>query len=113
MVQKLKGKLSWRWDKLSRHYRRFHPLCELCSAEGRVAAAEVVDHKTPHRGNEQLLFAIDNLQSLCKRCHDSRKQFVERRGYDNTIGVDGWPVHASHPANKENKNFISRGDSKC
>jgi hypothetical protein len=37
------------------------------------------------------------LQSLCSHCHESRKKRFEHRGYDNTIGEDGWPIDPRHP----------------
>jgi len=40
----------------------------------------VVDHKIPHRGNPELFWDERNLQSVCKRWHDSVKQSMERRG---------------------------------
>lgn len=75
------------------------PLCQWCEAEGRTVAATEVHHVTPHRGNVTA-FLEGELVSLCKRCHDSRAQSVERRGYDTAIGVDGWPVDERHPANR-------------
>lgn len=38
----------------------------------------VCDHKKPHRGNERMFWDEDNLQTLCKPCHDSLKQRQER-----------------------------------
>jgi 5-methylcytosine-specific restriction protein A len=32
----------------------------------------VVDHIVPHRGDERLAFDRDNLQGLCKSCHDRK-----------------------------------------
>ncbi|WP_327198035.1 HNH endonuclease [Sporanaerobacter acetigenes] len=29
-----------------------------------------VDHIEPHKGNEDLFYDINNLQSLCKSCHE-------------------------------------------
>jgi 5-methylcytosine-specific restriction protein A len=39
----------------------------------------VADHKTPHRGNPDLFWDEDNIQTLCKPCHDTVKQAEERR----------------------------------
>lgn len=39
----------------------------------------VADHKTPHRGDERLFWDENNLQCLCKPCHDRLKQSQERR----------------------------------
>lgn len=39
----------------------------------------VADHRKPHRGDEALFWDEDNLQTLCKPCHDGAKQREERR----------------------------------
>ncbi|NTG48982.1 HNH endonuclease [Agrobacterium rhizogenes] len=38
----------------------------------------VADHKIPHRGDEVLFWDENNLQCLCKPCHDRLKQKEER-----------------------------------
>lgn len=68
-----------------------HPLCVMCEAEGRVTAATVVDHATPHRGDADLFWDRANWQSLCKRHHDSDKQAQERGLDRRATGLDGWP----------------------
>lgn len=40
----------------------------------------VADHRKRHLGDPQLFWNPDNLQTLCKPCHDSKKQAEERRG---------------------------------
>jgi 5-methylcytosine-specific restriction endonuclease McrA len=40
----------------------------------------VADHREPHRGDEALFWDEGNLWTLCKPCHDSRKQRAERAG---------------------------------
>lgn len=37
----------------------------------------VADHIVKHNGDPTLFWAPDNIQSLCKRCHDSDKQREE------------------------------------
>lgn len=39
----------------------------------------VADHRKPHRGDEALFWDEKNLWTLCKPCHDSRKQQQELR----------------------------------
>jgi hypothetical protein len=58
--------------------------------------AQVADHVEPHQG-DQIQFWFGKLQSLCKPCHDSRKRYTELNGFDNTIGIDGWPTDPKHP----------------
>lgn len=40
----------------------------------------VADHRKPHRGDEALFWDEENLQTLCKPCHDKHKQRAERAG---------------------------------
>jgi hypothetical protein len=45
------------------------------------------------------LFFTGELMSLCKRCHDSRKRYMEINGFAPDVGLDGWPSDPLHPAN--------------
>ena len=70
-----------RWKKARDTYLQSHPLCVMCEQEDRIAAAEVVDHIIPHRGDQDLFWdSKGNWQSLCKSCHDRHKQRLEKRG---------------------------------
>jgi len=56
---------SYQWTKFSLWYRRHHPLCESC----RDHVSEVVHHLHPTQsGGDPYL--MDNLQALCKSCHN-------------------------------------------
>lgn len=79
---------SRRWKALREAQLRRKPLCECRIHAGRTVKAEVVDHKTPHRGDSGLFFDASNLQSLAKQCHDSWKARVERSGNDFIPGCD-------------------------
>jgi 5-methylcytosine-specific restriction enzyme A len=85
-----------RWRRRSAWQLREHPLCCRCLTLGKVVAAEVADHRIPHRGDEQV-FWFGELQSLCVQCHNSAKQATEIRGFDNAIGIDGKPLDPKHP----------------
>ena len=43
-----------------------------CQARSCTRAATVVDHVVAHGGSNSLFHDPANLQSLCKRCHDSK-----------------------------------------
>jgi 5-methylcytosine-specific restriction protein A len=73
----------------------------MCQAKGRVTAANVVDHVKPHKQDLILFSTYTNTQSLCTNCHNSAKQYIEKRGYSKEIGSDGWPTDPKHPANKK------------
>jgi len=79
------------WHRRARRQLQCEPLCAMCLSEGRIIAAKIADHITPHR-NDPHAFWTGQLQSLCANCHESRKKFVEHRGYGRTMGLDGLPT---------------------
>lgn len=94
-----------KWPTLSRHLRgygtqwdklrvailvRDNHLCQSCLAKGRVTAANQVDHIVPKA--KQGTDDHNNLQSLCKPCHDA-KTIIDNGGKPRpTYGADGWPL---------------------
>lgn len=62
------------WDRESRAFLRRNRSCIACGAP-----ADVVDHKTPHRGDRTLFWDRSNWQPLCTPCHSRAKQRLERR----------------------------------
>lgn len=63
---------------------------------GRVVAADTVDHVIPHRGHRNLAFDPENLQSLCKPCHDRHAQAKDRGEPVAGCDADGYPLDPSH-----------------
>lgn len=86
-----------RWLRLRKQQLAKQPLCEMCAARGKVTAANTVDHKVEHKGDLELFFSGE-LASLCANCHSGAKQQIERIGYSDEIGADGWPVDPRNPA---------------
>lgn len=70
------------WNRISQRWRAQHPFCEECRRMGRLTLAECVDHIIPHKGDASLLYDLNNLQSLCWKCH-SRKTAREDGGFGN------------------------------
>ncbi|MER5171600.1 HNH endonuclease [Thioclava kandeliae] len=83
-----------RWYKLARWKAKPNGLrwqvlvrdgftCQRCGYLTRDTNASdmVADHIAPHRGVEALFWDADNVQCLCKACHDGAKQREERRGW--------------------------------
>ena len=89
-----------RWYRLRWHQLQAEPTCRLCRALGAVEAADTVDHIKAHKGDENLFFNAGNLQSLCKRCHDSAKQRQERTGILPGHDVSGIPIDPNHHWNR-------------
>lgn len=95
-----------KWDRARLTFLQAHPLCVMCSEQGRVTAATVVDHIIPHKLKEalcsgdreaiakaQLLFwDKTNWQPLCKQHHDSTKQRMEKSGTVIGCDVNGYPL---------------------
>ena len=69
------------------------PLCHMCKAEGRTEAATVANHTKAHKGDPELFWDETNLDSLCKRHHDSDQQAFEKGG-TRTLAFDddGFPL---------------------
>src|SRR5262245_47771108 len=81
-----------RWRRRRVQQLQGQPLCGWCHDRGYIVAATVVHHVEPHRG-DRMKFWNGPLVSLCKRCHDSDAQSLERTGRrKRTIGADGWPI---------------------
>lgn len=87
------------WQSLRKRKLLEQPLCERCKMNNRLIEATTVHHIIAHKGNYELFKNYDNLQSVCKRCHDVVEQSIERRGYDVGVDVDGWPKDERHPFN--------------
>lgn len=89
---------SRRWRALRLQVLAREPLCRYCHALGRIEPATVCDHIEPHRGNVQAFWS-GPFQGLCKRCHDSVKQAMERSGKARGCDADGYPLDAGHEWN--------------
>jgi hypothetical protein len=92
------GTPAWRAARLAR--LASHPLCERCSTIDRPVPATVVHHRTKHKGDWSLFVDPRNHESVCKPCHDGPIQSEECRGFSRAVDEDGWPIDASHPANR-------------
>ena len=70
---------SARWQRARQMFLARHPLCAECQRQGRVSAANTVDHIIPHQGDQTLFWDESNWQSLCKLHHDRDKAEQEGR----------------------------------
>ena len=52
--------------------------CRACQRIDPTGRQLVADHIQPHRGDRARFWAPDNIQTLCKPCHDGAKQREER-----------------------------------
>ena len=70
------------WKKLRLAKLEKNPLCELCLPEGKLERGICIDHIKPHRGDWDRFLDFKNLQTLCKSCHNRKRQ-RERGKYVN------------------------------
>jgi 5-methylcytosine-specific restriction endonuclease McrA len=94
-----RGYDGW-WKRYSERYRREHPYCVACLAQGIYSPACLVDHIVPfHQSDgsidEHLRRDPANHQSLCDRrhrdCHGKLKKPIEEKLRGNPEGLKaGW-----------------------
>jgi hypothetical protein len=102
---------SKRWRQLREQallrdlYRCQHKGCGVVLKRGvSHPNSAVVHHIKPHKGSPELFFDLANLQSVCWTHHSGIIQSIENRGFDVTIGNDGWPIDPNHPGVKRRGN---------
>lgn len=67
------------WERLASAHKRANPLCVHCLAKGMRTPVWATDHIRPmNQGGAPL--AWDNLQSLCRACHDLKSAGESRPG---------------------------------
>ena len=74
--------------------------CLLVTGNRHHPRAAVVNHKKPHKGDENLFFCLENTESVCKTDHDALIQKEEARGYAIGSDLKGRPVDPKHPWNR-------------
>ena len=74
--------------------------CGVSLTKGRTRDTDaVVNHKTPHKGNPDLFADPNNLEAVCKRCHDVVIG-LEEQSTTPQIGPDGWPIEVGGGSNR-------------
>lgn len=105
---------NYQWQQAREQYLRENPLCESHRKRGEFVPALVVDHIVPHKLKDaresgdaeriaeayRLFWSRSNWQGLCKHCHDSDKQRLEKSGRIVGCAADGRPIDPSHPWNR-------------
>lgn len=77
------------WMAIRSSVLRYKPLCVVCKTKGLVSRAEEVDHIIPlHKGGTD---SYENLQGLCKDCHDEKTRLDCGYNPRPRVGLDGWP----------------------
>lgn len=67
---------SKKWQKLRKQKLLLQPFCERCLKKGIYNSAYIIHHKKyvtdKNYEDDNIFFNIDNLESLCKKCHNRR-----------------------------------------
>jgi 5-methylcytosine-specific restriction protein A len=69
-LEKLYNSKTWRKCRLA--FLQANPLCAHCLKEGKTAAAVIADHIIPLKQDRSDPFNWENLQPLCKPCHNRK-----------------------------------------
>ena len=91
---------NYRWQRYRLQFLKSNPLCVECDKLGKLTLATVVDHIQKHEGDTTLFWDESNHQALCKHCHDSYKQTLEKSGYAKGGDMQGIPLDPNHAWNK-------------
>lgn len=82
---------SQRWKKLRKFKKQVNPFCERCFAKGKYIPTYIVHHKEyineDNYMDDNVFFNLDNLESLCKSCHNA-EHFGEKCSYFFDINGD-------------------------
>lgn len=70
------------WRQLRAAKLGQQPLCEHCALSGIVRPARIIDHVVSINNGGDMLPPLDDLQSLCIPCHNTKT-----RSHDNTHSV--------------------------
>jgi 5-methylcytosine-specific restriction protein A len=97
-IDKIRSKSFYKFVGIRKKWLKDNPWCVYCLRDLKVRKlAEVVDHIVPHKGDNELFLSRNNLQSLCKSCHDNKKQREDVRGYSEEVDENGAYVDKRHP----------------
>lgn len=86
------------WAKLSRSYRRAHPICEVVGC-GQNSAH--VDHIETIASAPWRRLDRSNLQALCHHHHSALTMAYDMGRLDGACNGDGMPLDPNHPWNAE------------
>ncbi|WP_319524664.1 HNH endonuclease signature motif containing protein [uncultured Desulfosarcina sp.] len=79
---------STAWKRFRSWYRARHPLCEECEKHGRIVPMAIVDHIVEIKDGGAP-FSEDNVQSLCRSCHNKKTARESRlRRENHQVGTE-------------------------
>jgi len=88
------------WQELRRIKLQNYPLCEQCMKQGRLEVATVVDHNVGVSAGGNPFPPLEELTSLCERCHNRKTRVHDQLGQeliDKGCDERGYPLDPRHP----------------
>ena len=73
------------WIEYSRKFLSYNPKCYSCGNK-----SEATDHLTPHKGDENLFWKLDNMIPLCHKCHNTITARFDGKLVPDPIGKLKW-----------------------
>lgn len=82
---------SKKWSKLRSQKKLLNPLCERCLKKGLYNATYIIHHKEyvtdKNYMDDLVFFNIDNLESLCLKCHN--EEHFEKNDDEYVFDING------------------------
>jgi len=69
------------WKATRNYYIELNPLCEECLRNDIITPGVDIDHIQPLATNYELRLDLNNLQTLCKRCHQQKSANEKKELY--------------------------------
>jgi hypothetical protein len=79
--------------------------CIVIEGDRHHPRAAVAHHKVKHLGDPKLFFELKNVETVCKRDHDTLLRKEEARGYVIGSDIKGRPIDPNHPWNQNTINY--------
>ena len=81
-----KARSSYKYRMFRKRMRNQEPLCRICKTKGIIKAGKELDHIVPLSKGGALM-SENNVQHLCKECHDEKSDAENRRNV--RVDIDG------------------------
>lgn len=78
---------TYRYQQFRNRFMRRNPLCAWCERQGVVRLADEMDHIVPVSEAPDRVWDLENLQGLCRECHEKKTADENRRPDPER---DGW-----------------------
>ena len=82
---------SARWIKTRKAKLSINPICERCKEKGIITPAVIIHHKEyitdKNYTDENIVYNLDNLESLCHQCHNEEHFTINEYRFDENGNI--------------------------